>query len=97
MPRTKVITSRRRKEVPEEIIALSISYVNKTAEVGTAQGAIIDGEFVPDMTTATYEMIDFDELMAAGDDGKPGGEFRKDDLFRVIDRKHATKGRGRSK
>jgi hypothetical protein len=96
MPRNKVIPATKKLEVAEDIIALSISYVNKTAEVGTAQGEIVEGEFVPDMSTAVYEMIDFDELMAPSD-GKPKGEFRKDDVFAVIDTKHAKKGRGRSK
>lgn len=69
------------------VISLSISYLNKTAEVGWAYGEEVDGEFVPDLTTAMYEQIDYNALMAGKESGKPAGEFRIDDVFEVLDEK----------
>jgi|GEM_PF-3532793 len=91
MSRVKVVPAAPEREVEEGIIAISISYVNKSASVGRAYGHTIDGEFVPDMSTAVYEEVDFNKLMQGQPEwapNKPAGSFRLDDVFQVLDRQH---------
>lgn len=86
--RVQRVPAKKAVERVQGVISLSISYLNKTAEVGWAYGEEVDGEFVPDLSTAVYELVDYDTLMAGKETGKPQGEFRIDDLFDVLDQKH---------
>lgn len=86
--RVQRVPAKKAADVVQGVISLSISYLNKTAEVGWAYGAEVDGEFVPDLATAVYEQVDYSALMAGKDTGKPEGEFRVDDVFEALDEKH---------
>lgn len=89
MPQKRLLRVPAKKAIDrvQGVISLSISYLNKTAEVGWAYGEDVDGVFVPDLTTAVYEMIDYNLLMAGKETGKPEGEFRVEDVFEVLDQK----------
>lgn len=84
-------------EKTQDLVSLSINYVNRTAEIGYGFGEVVDGRFFPVQSTVQYEQIDFDELMAGAPEwspNKPAGNFRSEDVFAVLDRKHeAAKAR----
>lgn len=81
-------------DVQEMIISLSISYINKTAEIGTAEvlGDDENGEPIPDVETIRYATLrreEYAQLMKARK-GKAKNEFKEADLWAALDQ-HAER------
>jgi hypothetical protein len=88
--RQKTIPAVPERTVYEEIASVSISYLDQSATAGIVQGQMVQGEFVPDFKSVRYVDLGHEgylELMQSKPSGKPQGEFRRADLFDVIDKR----------
>lgn len=86
--RQKSIPAELEKILAEEIATLSISYLDESATAGVVSGEIINGEFIPDLSTVIYTDLGragFLELTKESTE-KQKGEVRRDDIFTVIDK-----------
>lgn len=86
--RQKIIPAIPEKTVYEELATVSISYLEQSVTAGIVLGELVDGQFVPDPKSVRYVDLGHEgylELMKPQDTGKPRDEFRRSDLFDVID------------
>jgi len=89
--RTFTVPAKNKEDRTQDIVSITMNHIHKFAEIGHVLGEVVEGVFVPDMTTIKYEQVDFEKLVAANPDwapNKPKNNFRTDDLFTLLDMKH---------